>query len=49
MKISAIAHVYASLIIKGFRKIEEVPKVIRPQVIQVLKDLDVYEILMDKE
>ena len=32
---------YATLIIKGKKTIDEVPAVIRPQVIQILKDLDV--------
>ena len=33
--------VYATLIIKGKKTIDDVPAVIRPQVIQILKDLDV--------
>lgn len=36
-----MAMVYATLIIKGKKTIDEVPAVIRPQVIQILKDLDV--------
>ena len=31
----------ATLIIKGKKTIDDVPAVIRPQVIQILKDLDV--------
>ena len=37
-----MAMVYATLIIKGKKTIDEVPAVIRPQVIQILKELDVY-------
>lgn len=36
-----MAMVYATLIIKGKKTIDEVPAVIRPQVIQILKDLDI--------
>ncbi len=36
-----MAMVYATLIIKGKKTIDEVPATIRPQVIQILKDLDV--------
>ena len=36
-----MAMVYATLIIKGKKTIDDVPAVIRPQVIQILKDLDV--------
>lgn len=36
-----MAMVYAILIIKGKKTIDEVPAIIRPQVIQILKDLDV--------
>ena len=36
-----MAMVYATLIIKGKKTIDEIPAVIRPQVIQILKDLDV--------
>ena len=36
-----MAMVYATLIIKGKKTIDDVPTVIRPQVIQILKDLDV--------
>lgn len=36
-----MAMVYATLIIRGKKTIDEVPAVIRPQVIQILKDLDV--------
>ena len=36
-----MAMVYATLIIKGKKTIDEVPAVIRPQVIQILKDRDV--------
>ena len=36
-----MAMVYATLIIKGKKIIDDVPAVIRPQVIQILKDLDV--------
>ena len=36
-----IAMVYATLIIKGKKTIDDVPAVIRPQVIQILKDLEV--------
>lgn len=36
-----MAMVYATLIIKGKKTIDDVTAVIRPQVIQILKDLDV--------
>ena len=36
-----MAMVYATLIIKGKKTIDEVPAIIRPQVIQILKDLDI--------
>ena len=36
-----MAMVYATLIIKGKKTIDEVPATIRPQVIQILKDLEV--------
>ena len=36
-----MAMVYATLIIKRKKTIDEVPAIIRPQVIQILKDLDV--------
>ena len=36
-----MAMVYATLIIKGKKTIDEIPAVIRPQVIQILKDLEV--------
>lgn len=36
-----MAMVYATLIIKGKKTIDEVPEIIRPQVIQILKDLEV--------
>ena len=36
-----MAMVYATLIIKGKKTIDDVPAVIRPQAIQILKDLDV--------
>ena len=36
-----MAVVYATLIIKGVKTIDDVPAVIRPKVIQVLKDLEV--------
>lgn len=36
-----MAMVYVTLIIKGKKTIDDVPAVIRPQVIQILKDLDV--------
>ena len=36
-----MAMVYATLIIKGKKTIDDAPAVIRPQVIQILKDLDV--------
>ena len=36
-----MAMVYATLIIKGKKTIDDVPTVIRPQVIQILKDLEV--------
>ena len=36
-----MAVVYATLIIKGVKTIDEVPAVIRPKVIQILKDLEV--------
>ena len=36
-----MAMVYTTLIIKGKKTIDDVPAVIRPQVIQILKDLDV--------
>ena len=36
-----MAMVYVTLIIKGKKTIDEVPAIIRPQVIQILKDLDV--------
>lgn len=36
-----MAMVYATLIIKGKKTIDDVPAVIRPQVIQILKDLEV--------
>ena len=36
-----MAVVYATLIIKGVKTIDEVPVVIRPKGIQILKDLDV--------
>ena len=36
-----MAVVYATLIIKGVKTIDDVPAVIRPKVIQILKDLEV--------
>lgn len=33
--------VYATLIIKGVKTIDDVPAVIKPKVIQILKDLDI--------
>lgn len=36
-----MAMVYATLIIKGVKTINDVPAVIKPKVIQILKDLDV--------
>ena len=36
-----MAMVYATLIIKGKKTIDDVPAVIRPQVIQILTDHDV--------
>ena len=36
-----MAMVYATLIIKGKKIIDDVSVIIRPQVIQILKDLDV--------
>ena len=36
-----MAVIYATLIIKGKKTIDDVPVTIRPQVIQILKDLDV--------
>ena len=36
-----MAMVYVTLIIKGKKTIDDVPTVIRPQVIQILKDLEV--------
>ncbi|WP_438724249.1 CD1375 family protein [Enterococcus sp. DIV1420a] len=36
--------IYATLIIKGKRKIENVPKVLRQQVIDILIDLDLPEL-----
>ncbi len=36
-----MAVVYATLIIKGVETIDDVPAVIRPKVIQILKDLEV--------
>ena len=36
-----MAMVYATLIIKGKKTIDDVPAVIRLQVIQILKDLDI--------
>ncbi|MGL9969416.1 CD1375 family protein [Enterococcus sp. DIV1420a] len=39
-----MAMIYATLIIKGKRKIENVPKVLRQQVINILIDLDLSEL-----
>ncbi|HFE9853013.1 TPA: CD1375 family protein [Enterococcus faecalis] len=39
-----MAMIYATLIIKGKRKIENVPKVLRQQVIDILIDLDLPEL-----
>lgn len=39
-----MAVIYATLIIKGIRTIESVPMVIRPQVKQVLVDLEFPEL-----
>ncbi|MGL9971581.1 CD1375 family protein [Enterococcus sp. DIV1420a] len=39
-----MAMIYATLIIKGKRKIENVPKVLRQQVIDILLDLDLPEL-----
>ena len=36
-----MAVIYATLIVKGKKTIDDVPVTIRPQVIQILKDLDV--------
>ena len=36
-----MAMVYVTLIIKGKKTMDDVPAVIRPQVIQILKDLEV--------
>ena len=36
---SAIAHVYASLIIKGLRTFSSVPEKLKPEVRQVLTDM----------
>lgn len=36
-----MAIIYATLIVKGKKTIDDVPITIRPQVIQILKDLDV--------
>ena len=36
-----MAVIYATLIVKGKKTIDDVPITIRPQVIQILKDLDV--------
>lgn len=42
-----MAVIYASLIIKGKRTYESVPEVIKPQVKQVLIDLEVWDLLME--
>lgn len=39
-----MAVIYATLIIKGKRKIENIPAVIRPKVIEVLNDLELPEL-----
>ncbi|MGL9969353.1 CD1375 family protein [Enterococcus sp. DIV1420a] len=39
-----MAMIYATLIIKGKRKIENVPKVLRQQVIDILNDLELPEL-----
>ncbi|HFE9852482.1 TPA: CD1375 family protein [Enterococcus faecalis] len=39
-----MAMIYATLIIKGKRKIENVPKVLRQQVMDILIDLDLPEL-----
>lgn len=36
-----MAVVYATLIIKGRKTLAQVPAIIKPQVIEILKDLDV--------
>lgn len=39
--VDTMAMVYATLIIKGKRTLDSVPQSIRPQVIEILKDLEV--------
>ncbi len=43
-EVAEVAMIYATLIIKGKRKIENVPKVLRQQVIDILIDLDLPEL-----
>lgn len=41
--VQIMAMIYATLIVKGIKKITDVPMVIREQVRQILKDLDMPE------
>lgn len=40
-EIHTMAVVYATLIVKGRKTLSQVPALIRPQVIEILKDLEV--------